>query len=111
MLLEALRAEYAAQLPGKIVAIEQAWQAVRRDVWDAGVWDHLQHSLHTLAGSSGTYGFLSLSQNARAAENYIASIRECAGPPTPAQYDQVRTLIEALHPWKTEAKGTGIDLG
>ncbi len=96
VLFEALRAEYAAKLPGKIAAIEQAWQAAQQDPWDPQVNDRLYRSLHTLAGSSGTYGFRSLSERARTAEVYVGSILSSALPPSSNQCERISALLGAL---------------
>jgi HPt (histidine-containing phosphotransfer) domain-containing protein len=60
---DALLAEYRAELPQKLDAMEA--------LWSAGRIPELRRALHTLAGSAGTFGLPQVGDQARAAEECL----------------------------------------
>lgn len=66
--LAKLRTKYGLGLPGKIAAIEAAVAAIGTSSWDEPAFSTAYRQVHSLAGSSGTYGFPDISGLARAAE-------------------------------------------
>jgi diguanylate cyclase (GGDEF)-like protein len=68
--LEKLKGEYKAQLPGKIDAIANDWK-ILHDHWQAELMVTLHRNVHSLIGTSGTFGFNELSKTARKLEDLI----------------------------------------
>lgn len=76
--LEKLKGEYAAQLPAKLDAIVNDWQALCHQ-WNPELMVRLHRNVHSLIGTSGTFGFTDLSKAARSLEvllKPIAAIKE-----------------------------------
>jgi HPt (histidine-containing phosphotransfer) domain-containing protein len=65
--LAKLRKKYGMALPDKIAGIETAVAALG-PTWEEPVTSTAYRQVHSLAGSSGTYGFPGISSIARAAE-------------------------------------------
>ncbi len=63
--LKALSGEFLGVLPERMAAVEQTNQALTGPIWDAPDIDSHYRSVHNLAGSSGTFGFVELSAAAR----------------------------------------------
>jgi HPt (histidine-containing phosphotransfer) domain-containing protein len=63
--LDELRAEYRAELPGKLAHLKALLAQNRLK--------ELHRALHTLAGSAGTFGLPAVGEAARAAEAHIES--------------------------------------
>jgi HPt (histidine-containing phosphotransfer) domain-containing protein len=59
-LLAAARAEYAARLPAKLVALEE--------LTARGAWDEARRAAHKLRGSAATYGFAAIGDAAAVLE-------------------------------------------
>jgi two-component system OmpR family response regulator len=62
--LASLRLIYAAELPGRLQAIEDAIQTLRERGYDAAVAGTLYEMAHRLAGSAAIYGFREVSEAA-----------------------------------------------
>ena len=58
--LEALRKEYAKELPGRLSEIDQTWLSYQQSE-DSRQLEKFQHLVHKLAGSGAVYGFTQLS--------------------------------------------------
>ncbi|MDH4249525.1 MAG: Hpt domain-containing protein [Deltaproteobacteria bacterium] len=61
--LEALRQEYAKELPGRMAEIQRLWEDIKA-VENAELLQQFQHQVHKLAGSGAVYGFIKLSDAA-----------------------------------------------
>lgn len=68
--LNKLRAQYATQLPDKIQAIINDWQSLNAQ-WNSEVVTQLHRNVHSLIGTSGTFGFTAMSQQARRLETAL----------------------------------------
>lgn len=77
--LRALRAKFAADLPGLVDALENACRAADGGE-PAAVQEAYRHA-HTLAGSAGTFGFVRVMDEARALETLFRAAREAGGYP------------------------------
>lgn len=94
--LQAMRAVYATQLPGKIHQIEEIWEALQ-DVWNNENFKAMHRLAHGLTGSGATFGFSMLSEAARSLETLIKGlIAEGGGAPDENQCDRITRCIEAL---------------
>jgi HPt (histidine-containing phosphotransfer) domain-containing protein len=65
--LQALFQAYATELPARIEQIEKLWERAVVDC-DAEAVEALRQSVHSLAGSGGTFGYAELSMRARQLE-------------------------------------------
>ena len=72
--LQALNALFLAKLPEKIIDIENAWTQCERESSNREYWEKLHRLLHTLAGSSGSFGFAEIGLRARAIEHSINTL-------------------------------------
>jgi len=68
--LKNLKAEYSVQLPAKIAAIKSDWKLLH-GVWQAELMVKLHRNVHSLIGTSGTFGFTEISKTARALESLL----------------------------------------
>ncbi len=68
--LKKLRDQYAAQLPEKIQTIIDDWNYIFQN-WDLSVVTRLHRNIHSLIGTSGTFGFTDLSIQARQLESLL----------------------------------------
>ncbi len=74
--LNSLREAYAAQLPGKISRIEKDWVALQAAPDNAEGAMALLRAVHTLNGSSASFGFKEVSSAARELESELKSAVE-----------------------------------
>ncbi len=75
--LQGLRKVFEAQLPGRILQIEQAWESLFRDGWDSETAGEVAKLCHTLSGTAGTFGFPAVRTAARTMETLLrTSIRD-----------------------------------
>ncbi|HOY21612.1 MAG TPA: diguanylate cyclase [Cellvibrio sp.] len=68
--LEKLKSEYKAQLPEKIAAIKSDWQLLN-STWQNERIVQLHRNVHSLIGTSGTFGFNDVSKTARTLEEQL----------------------------------------
>jgi diguanylate cyclase (GGDEF)-like protein len=69
-----LREGYRARLPERLEEIDRDWEALHRNPGDDDLQRRLHRAVHSLVGSSGTYGFADLSTRARAAEIFLRTL-------------------------------------
>lgn len=93
--IKAMREAYAAKLPEKISDLEETWNALSNDNWELSLTT-LHRQAHTLAGSSGMFGYEDPSKAARALELDVEKIMEGGGPPTLEQRDHIAQLLVSL---------------
>jgi diguanylate cyclase (GGDEF)-like protein len=68
--LEKLKGEYKAQLPGKIETIVNDWKTLSSN-WQPELMISFHRNIHSLIGTSGTFGFNDISKAARELEDLI----------------------------------------
>ena len=73
--LEELLVSYKEKLPHKIQAIESQWLMLAKQ-WNSEQFIVFHRAVHSLCGSSGTYGYLELSKQARKMEIFLKSIQD-----------------------------------
>ncbi|RYY74081.1 MAG: diguanylate cyclase [Gammaproteobacteria bacterium] len=73
--LEKLKGEYKVQLPQKIGAIASEWQSLLTN-WQAEQLVRLHRNVHSLIGTSGTFGFSDISKTARKLEELFKPLLE-----------------------------------
>src|SRR5438445_4655709 len=69
--LAMLRKKYALALPEKAAALQVAVAPLFEETWQEQAWSSAYRQVHSLAGSSGTYGYPEISSIARALETLI----------------------------------------
>jgi chemotaxis protein histidine kinase CheA len=105
MQLAELRKGYAKQLPEKIQRIEATCEAFFSQVWDEERCATAFRSAHSLAGSSGTYGFGDLGKAAKALELLIKGSLERRAALPPAEVDQARKGLATMREMAAAARG------
>jgi diguanylate cyclase (GGDEF)-like protein len=68
--LAKLKADYAAQLPNKLTEVANGWNELNK-TWSEETLIVLHRNVHSLIGTSGTFGFTELSQAARDLETTL----------------------------------------
>lgn len=76
--------------------IEEVWNTLQQNPWDAEAFKVFPRNAHKLAGSSGTFGFLTVSSSARELEHLTKPIVENKIIPTDEQKKQIMNLIETM---------------
>ncbi|WP_298626197.1 diguanylate cyclase [uncultured Legionella sp.] len=71
--LDELIKNYTKNLPDKIHHIEMAWKAQRQH-WDLTQFQDFHREVHSICGSSGTYGYHELGSCARQMEIYLKTV-------------------------------------
>jgi periplasmic divalent cation tolerance protein len=69
--LQALRDKFAASVPERMLAISQALAQCQAQGQTAPHLEQLHHSLHTVAGSAGSFGFKWLGEESRRLEQML----------------------------------------
>jgi len=98
--LAKLRTKYSLALPEKIAAIEAAVAPLFAGPWEESVCSTAYRQVHSLAGSSGTYGFPEISSVARAAE---ATLKQCLDARRLLPKSEVDVLMAKLREMAADA--------
>lgn len=98
--LELLKKRYAANLPGKVAKIRECVAAVLGASGNPGSTDEACRALHSLIGSSGTYGFPTVSIAAGRAESMLKESLEAGAVGLPERQAKLRDLMALV---ETEA--------
>jgi HPt (histidine-containing phosphotransfer) domain-containing protein len=97
--LAKLKKKYGLGLPEKIAGIEAAAGPVFAAPWSEPVLAASYRQVHSLAGSSGTYGFPELTGVARAAEAILRAgldARETPAADQKARFDDLMSTLREL---------------
>jgi len=68
--MQSLYEKYESALPDKIKSIATRWDTLRTQCLSES-FTEFYRSVHSLCGSSGTYGFMNVYTNSRELENYL----------------------------------------
>lgn len=101
--LAMLRRKYGLALPGKISGIARAVASFLAAPWDEQACATAHRQVHSLAGSSGTYGYSDISGIARAAEEILKQSLETRVLPAPDLQSRVEGLVEKLREMAADA--------
>ncbi len=93
--LEKLKGEYKAQLPAKFEAITADWQAISNQ-WQVETMVLLHRNVHSLIGTSGTFGFVDISKSARALETALKPLINEKDPAYKLDENVTRSINIAL---------------
>ena len=94
--LRVLSDAYVAQLPERLMQIEQAWGQLPRNEWDEAGFETLHRMVHSLTGSGKTFGLGSLSDVARNLEEYLDALAKVRSIPGEEQRNRVQQLLGDL---------------
>jgi HPt (histidine-containing phosphotransfer) domain-containing protein len=100
--LAKLRKKYGLALPDKIAGIVAAVAALG-PAWEEPSASTAYRQVHSLAGSSGTYGFPEISGLARAAEGILKPSLESRTPLAAADRARVAELLDRLREMAADA--------
>ncbi len=78
--LARLRAEYLEQLPGRLDDIRRLFRLIGTSEWDGARFDDLHRLVHSLVGSSGTFGLPRVAEAARTLELTLAALTDRLHP-------------------------------
>jgi len=106
--LEDLRKQYALNLPEKVRKVTDSIRAFLAVPRDRVLLELAHRVVHSLTGSSGTYGFDELSRTARGAERVLSESLEGGTPPSSERQHQLREMIFSLGSQAVEAAATGV---
>ncbi|KTC84967.1 diguanylate cyclase [Legionella brunensis] len=98
--LNRLLIKYNKNLPTKLNKIQTQWQELL-DQWSVEKLTTLHRDIHSLCGSSATYGYKQLSQIARQAEILLKKLLE-GGEASDAEKNQISTYLLQLKTIHTE---------
>lgn len=101
--LAKLRRKYGLALPGKVSGIETAVAPLAAGPWEEGLCSAAFRQVHSLAGSSGTYGFPAICGIARAAEAILRQSLESRSVLQPTQKAEVDQLMAKLREMAADA--------
>ena len=105
--LAALKADYAKQLPQKLLDIKAGWQELNSQ-WSEASITLLHRNVHSLIGTSGTFGFTDLSKSARALETTLKPLidnKEEYFSPSPELASEINTQLNHLFTLLDEIQG------
>jgi chemotaxis protein histidine kinase CheA len=73
--LDAIRADFIADLPNRAAALLQTWEQVQASGWQDAPLRDLHHLVHSLSGAGATFGCAGLSERARALEEQMQRLQ------------------------------------
>ena len=94
--LNQLKRDFAAQLPLRLLAIDDALQACREQPRDEARRQEVHRLLHSLGGTAGSFGFAQLGLDAHKLEAEVAALvqRGSWGEADMAQIAQALTMLK-----------------
>ena len=92
--LRQLRRDYLAAGPARVAELWSALTGVQNG--DADALERLRLLAHRLAGSGGGYGFPSISQAGRHADQLSRELLARASPPDPSALTQLTALVQGI---------------
>jgi chemotaxis protein histidine kinase CheA len=94
--LRELKRAYARSLPEKVAKIESAFRTFFASAWEEAACGSTYRLIHSLAGSSGTYGFDDLCKTARSAEAVLKESMEARRIPSPDRQQEALDQVGRL---------------
>ncbi len=95
-MMAALSAEFRQGLPGQMATVDRLWQRLSSGHTEAASMAELIRTLHTLAGSAGTFGLAEVGAAAAAAESGLETYREAGAVADEAGRAEISRVLEAL---------------
>jgi len=94
--LEKLKEQFLSGLPNKIKELHDHWRAVSDANWSIDANNAFRIVVHSLVGSSGTFGFSEVSSTARQLESLIKTISEQGVAPTREEVEIIEQIFLTL---------------
>lgn len=94
--LDELRLEYKRKLPKRITEIEESWLAWMVGGWSQETLKKFYQLIHTLSGTSGTFGYTALSNAANILEIYLKNFLKYRKIPTDMEQSQIEKLLNSV---------------
>lgn len=94
--LKALSGDYAAKLPEKLGQIEQTWERLQQEGWNAENLEDLHRMVHSLSGSGKTFGFTLLGDVARNLEMRLKLLAQGQKAPDEVEARHIQVLLSEL---------------
>lgn len=94
--IEALRAAYRSELPGKLAQLDDLWRGLTSGALQPGRIADLRRGLHSLAGSARTFGVAGVGEAAAAAESWLEPYCDRGAVPGAAEQAEFQRLLDAL---------------
>jgi diguanylate cyclase (GGDEF)-like protein len=93
--LDALRRGFSERLPGRLGRMTEEWKRLRTSDWPETEARAFHRSVHGLAGTSGSLGFVTVGDLVREAEQVVDGLLRAGRAPDADDYDHVLDLLAA----------------
>jgi len=101
---------YAQDLPTRIQEIGADWLTLKSS-WKSDLAEEVHRTVHSLSGSSGSYGAMDVHSLARKLESVILAIIRAERAPTSTEINEIDDLVdkalEAANLWVTDLQTSG----
>ena len=94
--LQALRVQFLGRLPGRLDDIQRMWRELSSRGWSQGQAETLHRAVHSLTGTSGTFGLKTFSGAARQFENLLHAALQRGKTPPEADWIALKQAHEGL---------------
>lgn len=94
--LDKLQEQFLSGLPNKIKELHVHWHAVSKANWSIDATNAFRLVVHSLVGTSGSFGFSDISKTARQLENLIKTISEKSTAPSREEVDIIEQIFFTL---------------
>ncbi len=94
--LKRLRANFSEELPARLQALIEEWQALYDSDWSQDAARALHRSVHGLVGTAGSLGFDGMAKTARRLEHRLVALLEGTDAPTEKQNLEVMEWFEKI---------------
>ena len=94
--LQAHRQAFTARLPEKLKQMEEIWYTLVKERWSLEMVSNLHRIVHSLAGSSGTFGLPLVGEAAYQLEIPLFALVKVGKAPTEQQCHEVQQCLNAL---------------
>ena len=94
--IKALRDKYVAELPQKIRVIEEAWEMLDKNRWNAEDLTRVERLVHTLVGSGATFGVPEVSQRAREMETALKLLQIAGAKQSTDARARILPMLDSL---------------
>ena len=98
-----LKKSYTRRLPEKIACIETAFTGFFASAWEERACSESHRLIHSLTGSSGTFGYPDICRVARRAEDILKASLDSRTPPGVNQQQEALRLCTRLKELADEA--------
>ncbi len=105
--LKALQAQFLTRLPGRLDDVQRMWAELGSGQWSQLQAEALHRAVHSLTGTSGTFGLKALSKAARQFESRLHTSIERGRAPSDDEWASLKLAHEALRTAPREVPDVG----